>query len=90
MKYKDAHYDVIRYSDRLEESGFNNDLDLIAAEPRIEWENNAWFDLYWSFGLTDEDGENWLNCVTHDLPSAIDAAKAVIDDRITQNLPILD
>jgi hypothetical protein len=90
MKHKDAHYDVIRYSDRLEERGFNNDLDLIAAEPRIEWENNAWFDLYWSFGMKDEEGEDWLNCVTHDLSDAVNQAKAVIDDRIAQNLPALD
>ncbi len=89
MKYKDAHYDVIRYSDNLERI-FDNDLDLIAAEPRIEWENNAWFDLYWSFGVKDEEGEDWLNCVTHDLSDAVNQAKAVIGDRIAQNLPVLD
>ncbi len=85
MKYKDSQYSVIRYCDQLEENGIKNDLDLIAAEPRIDFLNNAWFDLYGDF----VDGE-WFNCVNHSLDDAIAQAKAVIDDSIAQNLPPLD
>jgi hypothetical protein len=79
MKYKDSQYSVIRYCDQLEENGIKNDLDLIAAEPRIEVQNNAWFDLYGDF----VDGE-WFDCVNHSLSDAIDQAKVLINEELAK------
>jgi len=71
--------EVIRYSDQLVGAGLNTDKKLWKAVDagRIEWDNNAWFDLY-AYGDGIEDG--WLNCVHHDLDEAILQASGLIKD----------
>lgn len=61
--------EVIRYCDRLVRTGIDTDKKLSDAfdEGRIEWVNNAWFDLY------DGDGE-WLNVIHHDIDDAVSEA----------------
>lgn len=69
--------EVVRYCDRLEGAGINSDEDIIKAdeEGRLEWVNNAWFDLYaYGEGITD----GWLDCVDHDLVSAVKGAEELI------------
>lgn len=69
--------EVVRYCDKLKENGINTDEDIIKAdeEGRIEWINNAWFDLYaYGEGITD----GWLDCVDFDLSSAVKGAEELI------------
>jgi len=70
---------VIRYSDKLVRAGLDTDKKLSDAfdAGRIEWVNNAWFDLY-AYGDDIEDG--WLDCVHHDLDEAILQASELIED----------
>jgi hypothetical protein len=64
---------VIRYSDRLIESGITNDEQLYKAIDieLIEMDNNPWFDLY-------DDNDEHLDCVCDTLESAVTAASAMI------------
>lgn len=69
--------EVIRYCDRLMRAGIDTDEKLQEADDagRIEWINNAWFDLYaYGDGITD----GWLNCVDFDLASAVAGAEELI------------
>ena len=63
---------VIRYADRLIESGINNDEQLYKAIDieLIEMDNNPWFDLY--------DDDEHLDCVCDTLESAVTAASAIL------------
>lgn len=69
--------EVIRYSDRLVSAGISNDAELYAADEagRLEWVNNAWFDLY----MSDSDlNSEHADAVTHTVSDAVEAAKALI------------
>jgi len=70
---------VIRYCDRLMEAGIDTDKKLSDAfdAGRVEWVNNAWFDLY-AYGDDIEDG--WLDCVLHDLDGAILQASEFVEN----------
>lgn len=66
---------VIRYTDDLLSYGIDSDKKLEEAEPRIEWINNAWFDLY--------SDDTWFDHVCHDIEDAVEIAKAyTIDDEL--------
>ena len=70
---------VIRYCDRLMEAGIDTDAKLQEADEagRIEWINNAWFDLYaYGEGITD----GWLDCVDFNLDGMILGASEIIED----------
>lgn len=75
-----ANYEVIRYCDRLAEAGIDTDEKLQKAldEERIEFENNAWFDLYADDDTVGDAG--WLNCVNFDIEEAILQASELITD----------
>lgn len=69
--------EVVRYCDKLQENGITTDEDITKAdeEGRLEWVNNAWFDLYaYGEGITD----GWLDCVDFDLVSAVKGAEELI------------
>lgn len=68
--------EVIRYVSDLV-SIANTDKELNDLEGRIEWVNNAWFDLY-AYG--DGIGDGWLNCVHYDIQEAVAQAVSLIDD----------
>jgi len=70
--------DVIRYVSDLV-SIANTDKELNDLEERIEWVNNAWFDLY-AYGDGIADGDGWLNCVHYDIQEAVAQAVALMDD----------
>lgn len=70
-------FDVVRYSDDLSDVGIADDLTLVDSDDRIEWINNAWFDLYTTNTL---NGDGWLDCVTFSLNDAIDEAKKLLVD----------
>lgn len=75
--------EVIRYCDDLIGTGIDTDKKLSDAfeEGRLEWINNAWFDLY------ANEGEGWLNAVTYELSDAINQAMGLIlDDEVWQSL----
>jgi len=78
--------EVIRYSDDLCNAGIDTDKKLSDAfeEGRLEWINNAWFDLYADAeGITD----GWLNAVNHELNEAISQATGLIrDDQVWLDL----
>lgn len=77
---------VIICSDNLTNTGIGNDAELAKAEEdgRLEWLNNAWFDLY-AYGAGIGDG--WLNHVEFRLSSAIRSAEQlIIDDRFWGNI----
>jgi hypothetical protein len=71
--YKDndhkVHLGTVRYCDDLSDYGFLTDRDLEIAADRINWVNNAWFDLY-SRDETEGD-QGWLDCVGHNLEEMI-------------------
>lgn len=71
--------DIIRYTDTLVGAGIETDEQLARAfdEGRVEWCNNAWFDLY-AYG-SDSDDPVWLDCVQHDLPTVINEAKRALE-----------
>lgn len=75
--------EIVRYTDRLVGEGFETDEQLAKAhdEDRLEWHMNAWFDLY-AYGAVKDDEPVWLDCVQHDLPTAIgEAVRALaLDD----------
>ena len=75
-----ANYQVIRYSDRLAQAGIETDEQLQKAidEERIEFDNNAWFDLYADDDTVGDQG--WLNCVHFDIEEAILQASELIGD----------
>lgn len=81
-----AQPDIIRYTDRLVGAGIETDEQLAKAhdEDRLEWHMNAWYDLYAYGAVSDEGGGEpvWLDCVQHDLPTAIgEAVRALaLDD----------
>jgi len=70
---------VIRYCDRLMEAGIDTDEKLVKADEagRIEWINNAWFDLY-AYGDDIEDG--WLDNVDFELDGMVLYAAEIIED----------
>lgn len=71
-------FEVVRYCDDLASVGLNTDYDLVSADERIEWVNNAWFDLYANDTLVGDEG--WLDCVTFTINDAIDEAKKLLVD----------
>lgn len=77
-------FDVVRYASDLSEHGITDDLTLEVSQNRIEWINNAWFDLYaYGEGITD----GWLDCVQHDVQEAVSQAVSLInDDKVWSNL----
>lgn len=79
---KQGDHNVIRYCDDLmSDEGIDTDSKLASADERMEWINNAWFDLYATDHNVGEQG--WLNCVTYSIKDAIDSAKTVlIDDEL--------
>ena len=72
--------EVIRYCDRLVEADINTDAKLQKAldEERIEFDNNAWFDLYADDDTVGDQG--WLDCVHFDVEEAILHASELIGD----------
>ena len=72
--------EVIRYCDRLVEADINTDEKLQKAldEERIEFDDNAWFDLYADDETVGEQG--WLDCVHFDVEEAILHASELITD----------
>jgi len=72
--------EVIRYCDRLREAGIDTDVKLQKAldEERIEFDNNAWFDLYADDDTVGDQG--WLDCVHFDVEEAILQASELIGD----------
>jgi hypothetical protein len=71
--------EVIRYCDRLVEAGIDTDEKLQKAldEERIEFDNNAWFDLYANDDMVGDAG--WLDCVHFDLDEAVLQASELIE-----------
>lgn len=71
--------DVVRYCDRLVEAGIDTDEKLQKAleDERIEFWNNAWFDLYAGDDTVGEDG--WLDCVHFDIDEAVLHASELIE-----------
>jgi hypothetical protein len=61
------HHDVVRYTENLTELGIETDEQLFKADEdgRMEWHNNAWFDMYAYKDGTSEPV--WLDCVQDDL-----------------------
>lgn len=72
-----AQPDIIRYTDRLVGAGIETDEQLAEAHDhdRLEWHMNAWFDLYAYVGTGEPV---WLDCVQHDLPTAIGEAERAL------------
>lgn len=69
---------IIRYTDRLVGMNIETDEQLADAhnDDRLEWHMNAWFDLYaYKVG---ESEPTWLDCVQHDLPTAINEANEAL------------
>lgn len=60
----------------LVDAGFNTDEKLWQAGEKgeLEWRNNPWFDLY-------VNGEH-LDCVTHSIDEAVNAAKAFLSEEV--------
>lgn len=60
----------------LYEAGVFNDEQLYnkSSSGKLEWVHNSWFDLY---------NEEWLDCVEYDLQEAINIAKSILDDNIS-------
>lgn len=75
--------EVIRYVSDLM-SVAKTDEELRDLEERIEWVNNAWFDMYaYGEGITD----GWLDCVHFDVQEAVSQAVELIDDdEVWENL----
>ena len=75
---KEPH-DIVRYAGDFIDIGINTDKKLYEADEngRMEWGNNAWFDLY-ACGEDIDDG--WLDCVHHDLVEAVEHAQGLIND----------
>jgi len=71
---------IVRYCGDFIDIGIDTDKKLVKNDERMEWGNNAWFDLY-AYGEGIDDG--WLNCVHHDLMEAVEQAKALINDHDT-------
>jgi len=75
--------EIVRYTDRLVGEGIETDEQLAKAhdEDRLEWHHNAWFDLYAYGAVSDEGGGEpvWLDCVQHDLPTAIGEANKALE-----------
>lgn len=71
--------EVILYCDRLMRAGIDTDEKLREADEaeRIEWVNNAWFDLY-AYGDGIVDG--WLDCVDFELDGMVLGASEIIED----------
>lgn len=68
---------IVRYASDLLEAGITNDAELSHADDRVEWWNNAWFDLY-AYGKGIK--ESWLNAVCFDVNEAVFLAKQLIND----------
>lgn len=74
----DGEFIVVRYCDDLVSEGITDDKTLVEAEERMEWINNAWFDLYANNTLVGDEG--WLDNVTFGLKEAIEEAKKLLLD----------
>lgn len=72
----DSDYHATTASD-LFDAGIRTDRQLLAADDRIEWFMNAWFDIY-----DGETGE-WLNDVTHTVEDAVQSAVAHLREAVT-------
>jgi hypothetical protein len=70
---------VVRDTKGLHEMGITTDAELEEAHDcdRVEWLNNAWFDLY-----SDDvkDGDTWLDRVAHSLNEAVADAQRWLDE----------
>lgn len=64
---------VLRYTQDLDEKGLDTDEKLFEAENsgKIEWINNAWFEVAW---VDNEDGE-----IVDGIDEAISYAKALLE-----------
>jgi hypothetical protein len=67
---------VLRYTQDLDEKGLDTDEKLFEAENsgKIEWINNAWFEVAW---VDNEDGE-----IVDRLDEAIDYAKRLVKGEV--------
>jgi hypothetical protein len=71
--------EVVRYTDRLcRILETDEQLEKAFDEDRVEWHMNAWFDLY-AYGAVSGVEPVWLDCVQHDLPTAIGEAQRALD-----------
>lgn len=75
--------DIIKDEADWQAHGIHNDAEIARAfdDGRIEWENNAWFDLYDTSGLISC---GHLDCVHHALSDAIAQAEALLAEWATQ------
>lgn len=69
--------EYIRDAEGLIAAGVVDDMALLDAEERIEWINNAWFELFDSNDDFDDLGD-----VFHDLDDAIGAAFETLNDPV--------
>lgn len=71
---------VVRDTQGLDEAGIMTDAQLADAHDcdRVEWLNNAWFDLY--SNDVEEGDDTWLDRVAHSLNEAVAEAKKWLDD----------
>jgi hypothetical protein len=67
-------YAIIRYAGDLLENGIRTDAELRRADARMEWGNNAWFDLY-----DGETGEH-LDDVQYSLVEAVRSAVGYLQE----------
>jgi len=69
-----SDYEVIRYTDQLEDFGITNDDELREWENKGEeyfsWENNSWFEV-----CSRKEGDEDLAVIVHEL----DEAKELVD-----------
>jgi len=56
---------LIRYSDQLIENGITTDEELMNAEMSLDWQNNAWFELYHPVS------QEWTSVVAHEVYDAV-------------------
>lgn len=61
---------ILRTSDDFIRAGIIDDITLAAAEDRLEWENNSWFELFDS----NDEGRHDFTEVYHEVDEAIQAA----------------
>ena len=67
---------VLRYTQDLDEKGLDTDEKLFEAENsgKIEWINNAWFEVAW---VDNEDGE-----IVDGIDEAISYAKTLLEEEV--------
>ena len=60
----------------LFDAGIRTDRQLLAADDRVEWFMNPWYDIY------DGDTGEWLNDVTHTVEDAVASAVAHLREAV--------